>query len=118
MRKQDKNAPQSLTGQRGEYQTNGRNDNTISKELLILNWLYDRTKQGLTCTVFDSFNQNLDTSFRTHISALCRKYRLEISRRYIKNPNTGATYKEYWLSDNDIVKVKKILNKGVKNGEK
>jgi len=116
MKKQNKNAPQTLTGQRGAYQTNGRNNNTIGKELLVLNWLYDRTKQGLICTAFDSFNQNLDTSFRTHISVLCRKYGLEIPRRYIKNPNTGSTYKEYWLSSNDIIKVKKILNKRCGNG--
>ena len=116
MKKQNKNAPQTLSGQRGEHQTNGRNNNTISKELLILNWLYDRTKQSLTCTAFDSFNQNLDTSFRTHISVLCRKYGLEIPRKYIKNPNTGTTYKEYWLSDADIAKVKKILNKRCNNG--
>lgn len=115
--KKDKKMPsQSLTGSKGKYQTNGRNDNTISKEFLVLNWLYDRTKQGLICTVFDSFNHNLDTSFRTHISVLCRKYGLEIPRRYTKNPNTGSTYKEYWLSDNDIVKVEKILNKRDNNG--
>jgi len=94
---------------KGKYQKDGRNNNTISKELLVLNWLYDRAKQGLTCTAFDSFNHNLDTSFRTHISVLCRKYALEIPRRYKKNPNTGSAYKEYWLSDNDIVKVKNIL---------
>jgi len=116
MKKQNKNAPQSLTGQRGEYQANGRNDNTISKELLILNWLYDRAKQGLACTAFDSFNQNLDTSFRTRISALCRKYGLKIPRRYVKNSSTGTWYKEYWLSNNDIIKVKKILGKEANNG--
>jgi len=116
MKKQNKNAPQTLTGQRGAYQIDGKNNNTISKELLILNWLYDRTKQGLTCTAFDSFSHNLDTSFRTHISVLCRKHGLEINRRYITNPNTGSTYKEYWLSDDDVIKVKKTLNKGVGNG--
>ena len=116
MKKHNKNAPQTVRGQRGKYQTNGRSDNTISKELLVLNWLYDRTKQGLTCTTFDSFNHNDDTSFRTRISVLCRKCGLKIPRRYIKNPNTGATYKEYWLSDNDIIKVEKILNNRCDNG--
>jgi len=116
MKKNKKMPSQSLTGHKGKYQTNGRSDNTISKELLVLNWLYGRTKQGLTCTAFDSFNHNLDTSFRTHISVLCRKYRLEIPRRYIKNPNTGSTYKEYWLSTDDIIKVEKILKTGANNG--
>ena len=106
-----------MRGQRGKYQKDGRNNNTIpSKELKILNWIYQQTKQGKKATAFGSFNKNLDTSFRTRISVLCRKYRLEIPRRYIKNPNTSAYYKEYWLSADDVIKVKKILNKRANNG--
>ena len=115
-RSNKKSASKTSDGQRGEYQTSGKNNNTLSKELKVLSWLYDRTSRGLTCTAFDSFDQNLDTSFRTHISVLCCKYGLEIPRRYVKNTSTGAWYKEYWLSNNDIIKVKKILNKRGNNG--
>ena len=111
-----KNASKTLSGQRGKYQANGGTNNTLSKEMKVLNWLYDRAINGQRATAFDSFNQNLDTSFRTHISALCRKYGLEIPRIYVKNSNTGTRHKEYWLSDNDIIKVKKILGKEENNG--
>ena len=110
MKKHNKNAPQTVRGQRGKYQTNGRSDNTISKELLVLNWLYDRTIKGLTCTAFESFDHNQDTIFTTRVSMLCHRYGLEIPRKRIKNPSTGNSCNKYWLSDTDIIKVRKILN--------
>ena len=112
MKKNHKNAPQTLTGQRGEHQNTGKLNNTISKRLRVLSWLYCQTIHGLTCTAFESFNQNQDTSFTTRVSALCYRYGLEIPRRQVKNSNTGTYYNEYWLSDDDIGKVTIILNKG------
>lgn len=112
-----KNTPKTLSGQRGKSQkTSKSNDTPLSKGLIVLSYLYDRTMKGKTANAFDSFNQNLDTSFRTHISILCHKFGLEIPRRYVKNSSTGTWYKEYWLSNNDIIKVKKILGKKVNNG--
>jgi len=104
---------QTLTGQSGEYQSisKGKSNNTLNKGDSILNWIYGRSIRGLRATAFDSFNHNADTSFRTHISELCHKYGLEILRECVRNSNTGTWYKEYWLSDSDIKKVKKILNK-------
>ncbi len=102
---------QSLTGRKGKSQKTGKsNDTAPSKGLIVLRWIYDRTIQGLTCTAFESFNHNQDTIFTTRVSMLCRSYELEIPRRRIKNSNTGTSYNEYWLSDSDIIKVKKILN--------
>ena len=101
-----------MSGQRGNQSRNsGRANHTLNKGFQILDWIYNQTVEGLTTTAFESFNQNGDTSFRTHISELGRKHDLEIPRKGVKNPHTGAYYKEYWLSANDIEKVKKILNK-------
>jgi len=105
-----KNTPKTLSGQRGKSQKTGKSNNTLSKELKVLSWLYDRTSQGLACTAFESFNYNQDTIFTTRVSMLCHRYGLEIPRRQVKNPNTGTYYNEYWLSDTDIIKVRKILN--------
>ena len=117
MKKHNKKMPlQTLTGRSGKYQTNGENNNTLSKELKVLSWIYNRTMKGKAATAFDSFNQNFDTSFRTHISVLCRKYGIEMPRNYVKNSNTSTWHKKYWLSNNDIIKVKKILGKEVNNG--
>jgi len=107
----NKNASKTLSGQRGKYLKQGKANNTLSKGLKVLGWIYDRTLKGLTCTAFESFNHNQDTIFTTRVSMLCHSYELEIPRKRIKNLNTGASYNEYWLSDNDIIKVKKILNK-------
>ena len=112
MKNPNKRMPlQTLSGQSGKYQINGENNHTLSKGIKVLSWIYDRTSQGLTCTAFESFNYNQDTIFTTRVSMLCHKYELEIPRKWVKNPNTGSSYNEYWLSDNDIFKVKKILNK-------
>ena len=112
MKKHNKKMPlQSLTGRKGKYQTNGGNNNTLSKEIKVLSWLYDRTSQGLACTAFESFNYNQDTIFTTRVSMLCHRYGLEIPRILIKNTITVNSCYEYWLSDNDIIKVRKILNK-------
>jgi len=107
----NKNASKTLSGQRGKYLKQGKANNTLSKGLKVLGWIYDRTLKGLTCTAFESFNHNKDTIFTTRVSMLCHSYELEIPRKRIKNLNTGASYNEYWLSDNDIIKVRKILNK-------
>jgi len=112
MKKPNKKMPlQTLTGQSGKYQTNGGNNHTLSKGLKVLSWIYNWTDQGLNCTAFDSFNHNQDTIFTTRVSMLCHRYGLEIPRKRVKNSNTGSSYNEYWLSDNDIIKVRKILNK-------
>lgn len=111
MSENKKKAPQTFSGQQGKYQTSGASNNTLSKSDMVLKWVYERTTEGLRATAFDSFNHNSDTSFRTHISELCRKYGLVIKREYVRNPKTGSKYKEYWLSASDIKKVKKILNK-------
>ena len=117
MKNHNKKMPlQTLTGQSGKYQTNGGNNHTLSKGLKVLSWIYDWTAQGLNCTAFDSFKHNSDTIFTTRVSILCRKYGLEIPRSYVKNSNTGTWHKKYWLSNNDIIKVKKILGKEVNNG--
>jgi len=111
MKRNKKTPLQTLTGKSGKYQIDGGNNNTLSKGLKVLDWIYNRTNQRLTCTAFESFNHNQDTIFTTRVSMLCHRYGLEIPRRRIKNSNTRASYNEYWLSDTDIVKVKKILNK-------
>ena len=85
-------------------------DNSLqTKGQQVLQWIYNRTKKGLRTSAFGSFKANRDTSFRTHISVLGHSHNLEIPREYVKNPNTGMTYKEYWLSEEDILKVEKIL---------
>jgi len=108
-----KNALTTDQSNKGKYQrqSKGKNNNTLSKGLKVLGWIYNRTNQGLTCTAFESFNHNQDTMFTTRVSMLCSKYTLEIPRRQVKNHNTGAYNNEYWLSDNDIDKVIEILNK-------
>ena len=112
MKKHNKKMPlQTLTGQSGKYQIDGGNNNTLNKGLKVLDWIYDRTTKGLTCTAFESFNHNQDTIFTTRVSMLCHRYDLEIPRKRVKNTNTGASYNEYWLNDNDIDKVATILNK-------
>jgi hypothetical protein len=112
MTKKNKKMPlQTLTGSKGKYQNNGKANNTTSKEIRVLHWIYDKTIQGLTCTTFESFNDNDDTLFTTRVSILCHRYNLEIPRKQVKNPNTGTYYNEYWLSDDDIDKVITILNK-------
>jgi len=112
MSKNKRKAPITLSGQRGnQSQNNGKSNHTLTKGFVILDWIYEQTIKGLTATAFDSFNQNGDTSFRTHVSELCHKYGLEIPRKRVKNPNTGSYFKKYWLSINDLEKVKKILNK-------
>lgn len=111
MKKYNKNAPQSLTGQRGAYQHTGKSNNTISKELRVLRWILHQTVKGLKATTFGSFIHNRDTMFTTRVSTLSCKYNLEIPRKQVKNTDTGAYYNEYWLSDDDIGKVITILNK-------
>jgi hypothetical protein len=111
MEKNKKMPLQSLTGSKGKYQVNGKVNHTLTKELQVLNWIYQQTIKGLTATAFESFSQNEDTSFRTRISELGHKYGLEIPRKGVTNPHTGTYYKKYWLSANDIEKVEKILNK-------
>ena len=109
MKKPNKNAPQSLSGVQGKYQADGESYHTLTQELKVLAWLYERTINGKTTSAFESFRANFDTSFRTHVSILCNKYGLEIPREYITNDNSGSRYKQYWLSDTDIVKVEIIL---------
>ena len=93
MKKPNKKMPlQTLSGQSGKYQTNGENNHTLSKGLKVLSWIYDWTAQGLTCTAFESFNQNQDTIFTTRVSMLCHRYGLEIPRRRVNSPNTGALF--------------------------
>ena len=76
----------------------------------VLNWVYQCTVNGKTATAFDSFNRNKDTSFRSIVSnSLCGKLGLEVSREWMKNPDTGKRYKRYWLSHKDIPKTEKIL---------
>jgi hypothetical protein len=86
-----------------------KNNRLLTKGQKVLQWIYSRTKKGLRASAFGSFKANRDTSFRTHISVLGHSHNLEIPREYVKNPNTGMTYKEYWLSEEDILKVEKIL---------
>lgn len=111
MSEHKKKAPQTLGGQQGKYQTSGVFNNTLNKSDTVLDWIYERSVKGLKATAFDSFNHNSDTSFRTHISELCKRYGLVIEREYVRNPKTGGKHKEYWLNISDIKKVKKILNK-------
>ena len=112
MKKSNKKMPlQTLTGQSGKYQINGEFNNTISKELRVLRWILHQTVKGIKATTFDSFTQNQDTMFTSRVSTWGSKYNLEIPRKQVKNPNTGAYYNEDWLSDDDIDKVITILNK-------
>jgi len=104
-----KNASKTLSGQRGKYLKQGKVNNTLSKGLKVLGWIYDRTLKGKTSTAFGSFNYNKDTSFRTHVSVFCRQFGLEIPRKKVMGLRTW--HKEYWLSANDTIKVRKILNK-------
>jgi len=76
-----------------------------------LRWILQQTIKKQKATAFDSFTHNQDTMFTTRVSMLCSKYNLDIPRKQVQNPNTGAYYNEYWLSDDDIDKVMTILNK-------
>jgi len=109
MKKPNKNAPQSLSGERGKYQADGESNHTLTQEQKVLAWLYERTIEGMTTSAWESFKANYDTSFRTHVSVLCRKHGLEIPREFVTNTATDSRHKCYWLSDVDLVKVRKIL---------
>jgi len=108
--KKPKEMPLKLVkGGRGKYQASGKSHHTLTKALLVLRWIYTSTTKGQTTSAYGSFNANDDTSFRTHVSDLSADYELEIPRKYVTNTATGIRYKEYWLSDADVVKVEKIL---------
>ena len=109
MKKPNKNAPQSLSGERGKYQADGESNHTLTQERKVLAWLYERTIKRMTTSAFESFRANYDTSFRTHVSVLSHKHGLEIPREFVTDTATGSRHKRYWLSDADVVKVEKIL---------
>jgi len=46
MKENYKNAPQTLTGQRGEYQKNGKSNNTLNKAGSTLDWIYEQGIRG------------------------------------------------------------------------
>ena len=109
MKKPNKNAPQSLSGERGKYQADGESNHTLTQKQKVLVWLYERTIKGMTTSAWESFKANYDTSFRTHVSVLSHEHGLEIPREYVTNTHTGSRHKRYWLSNDDLVKVRKIL---------
>mgnify|MGYP006865118734 CR=1 FL=1 len=98
-----------VKGGRGKYQADGESNHTLTQEQKVLAWLYERTIEGMTTSAWESFKANYDTSFRTHVSVLCRKHGLEIPREFVTNTATDSRHKCYWLSDVDLVKVRKIL---------
>ena len=83
MKEYNKNAPQSLTGQRGEYQDIGELNHTITKEIRVLRWILQQTIKKQKATAFDSFTHNQDTMFTTRVSMLCSKYNLDIPRKQV-----------------------------------
>jgi hypothetical protein len=91
----------------------------IPKNIRILAWVLDKSRQGRKASTLASFRENLDSCLHSQVSIWRNKMGIKICDEWADTPKGAPRYKNYWIPPEEREKVDKVLKRyGIKPPEK